>query len=99
MPIKSLSAMQASFLTSKNGDENRLATKKEQRINDELCAEVNFITQSVVRGQIMVFNAAVAHAGSENKGDADRIVVYALFSPSPVEGQGDEQRYPLGTER
>ena len=102
MPLQSLATMDAAFI--KDGevtsDEDRPATYKEQKVIEKLCAEKNFATRPVVQEQTMVFRTTVAHGGSRNENlTVDRIVVYALFSPSPDAGQGNDQRFPLGIDR
>ena len=100
MPLQSLATMDAAFIKNEEVTiEDRPATKKEEKIIKKLCAEENFATQPVVQGQTMVFRTTVAHGGSKNMRDVDRIVVYALFSPTSDEGQGNEQRFPLGIYR
>jgi ectoine hydroxylase-related dioxygenase (phytanoyl-CoA dioxygenase family) len=69
---------------------------KQHALAEKLCAEENFISFPVQAGATLVFSAATPHYGVRNIASTDRVVLYALFSPSEEPGQDDTQRFPLG---
>jgi len=69
---------------------------KQHALAEKLCAEENFISFPVQAGATLVFSAATPHYGVRNIASTDRVVLYALFSPSEEPAQDDTQRFPLG---
>lgn len=65
---------------------------------EELCVEANFLSCPVQAGATLVFSTTTPHYGVRNTASTDRVVLYALFSPSDEPGQDDTQRFPLGVE-
>jgi ectoine hydroxylase-related dioxygenase (phytanoyl-CoA dioxygenase family) len=71
-------------------------TAEQQAEAEQLCAEDKFLSFPVLPGATLVFPTSTPHFGVRNPASADRVALYALFSPSDVSGQDDTQRFPLG---
>jgi len=92
VPMLDAATMRPAFI---NGEEQTA----EQKIETEwLCTESNFISIPVQPGATLAFSSAVPHYEVRNQANTDRVVLYALFSPSEEPGQDDTQRFPLFSE-
>jgi hypothetical protein len=92
LPVLDANAMDALHLTDEQeGDPDATEERRVALTNKE-----NFISTPVNAGDCAAFRADVLHAGVKNKRNADRVVLYALYSPSMETKQDDEQIYPLG---
>jgi len=66
------------------------------RVAARLCRSSNFFTRAVTAGTMLVFRGDVLHASPKNRTAANRIAVYALFSPTSDKQQFDKAFFPVG---
>jgi hypothetical protein len=65
-------------------------------VANALCRPENFLSAPVVAGQRLVFSSSVCHHGVKNESQQDRVILFALFSPTGKPMEDDTQFFPLG---
>lgn len=65
-------------------------------ITAELLTPAAFFAGRVSRGSILVMRGDVPHCSPQHRGEANRITLYALFSPTADEEQIVHSQFPLG---
>jgi hypothetical protein len=90
---------QSTILPRLSGEEQDAIGFQSARVAAHMCRPSNFTTYAVTAGTMLVFRGDMIHASPKNRSTADRIAIYAMFSPSPDVKQFDRAFFPVGFEQ